>query len=90
MLADARIKDAKTKLEEVKAELEGIGLEVNTLVKQGNPLPEIMSVALEYDISAIAIATNYRNTLLQWTAPSFANELMRRSWFPIVFFSPKK
>ena len=90
MLADARIKDAKTKLEEVKAELEGIGLEVNTLVKQGNPLSEIMSVALEYDISAIAIATNYRNTLLQWTAPSFANELMRRSWFPIVFFSPKK
>ncbi len=90
MLADARIKEAETKLAEVKTELEALGIAVNTMVKQGNPLPEIMSVALEYDISAIAIATNYRNTLLQWTAPSFANELMRRSWFPIVFFSPKK
>ena len=90
MLADARIKDAESKLEQVKAELEELGVKVNTLVKQGNPITEIMSAALEYDITSIPIATQYRNTLLQWTAPSFANELMRRSWFPILFFSPKK
>lgn len=90
MLSEHRIEEAKSKLVEVKSEFESLGIEVNTTVRQGSPIQEITSVALEYDISAIAIATNYRNTLLQWTAPSFANELMRSSWFPIVFFSPKK
>ena len=90
MLDSHRLEEATEKLESVKAELEALGLEVNTEVRQGNPLQEIMSAALEFDISAIAIATNYRNTLLQWTAPSFANDLMRRSWFPVLFFSPKK
>ena len=90
VLDEHRLKEAAEKLAAVKAELEAIGLEVNTEVRQGNPIQEIMDAALEFDISAIAIATDYRNTLLQWTAPSFANDLMRRSWFPVLFFSPKK
>ncbi len=87
---EVRVTEATEKLELVKKDLEDLGIEVNTVVRTGNPLHEIMDAALEFDISAIAIATDYRNTLLQWTAPSFANNLIRSSWFPILFFSPKK
>ncbi|MGK7895233.1 MAG: universal stress protein [Xenococcus sp. (in: cyanobacteria)] len=90
MFKEVRISEAAEKLEVVKQDLEALGIEVNTEVRTGNPLHEIMDAALEFDISAISIATDYRNTLLQWTAPSFANNLIRSSWFPILFFSPKK
>jgi nucleotide-binding universal stress UspA family protein len=90
MLKDYRLQEAKQKLNSVKAELEQLGLEVNIEVSEGNPLQEIFAAALTFDISAIAIATDYRNSLLQWTVPSFANDLMRSSWFPVLLFSPKK
>jgi nucleotide-binding universal stress UspA family protein len=90
ILSQNRLQEAKENIAKAKEELEAIGLEVNTEVRQGNPIQEIMDAALEFDIGAIALATDYRNTLLEWTAPSFANDLMRRSWFPVVFYSPKK
>ena len=90
VLNEYRLKEAQEKLDSAKAELEELGIEVNTEVREGNPLHEIMEAALQFDISAIAIATSYRNSLLEFTAPSFANDLIRRSWFPVVFFSPKK
>lgn len=90
ILAEQRVEEAKSDLKAVQEELEALNIEVNTLVKIGNPLQEILSAALDYDISAIAIATDYRNSLLQWTVRSFANDLMRSSWFPVVLFSPKK
>ncbi len=90
VLKEYRLQEAQEKLESVKAELEALGIIVNTAVREGNPLHEIMDAALEFDISAIAIATSYRNSLLEFTAPSFANDVIRRSWFPVVFFSPKK
>lgn len=90
ILADERVKETKVELESVKAELEKLDIEVNTLVKKGDPLPEIIAAALDFDISAIAIATDYRHSLLQWTVRSFANDLIRSSWFPVLLFSPKK
>lgn len=90
VLAEQRVKDSKNQLASVKEELEALNIEVNTLVKVGDPLQEITTAALDYDISAIAIATDYRNSLVQWTVRSFANDLMRSSWFPILLFSPKK
>ena len=90
LVAEDRAKEAESELESVKAELEELGLEVNTLVKIGDPLQEITTAALDFDISSIAIATDYRNSLLQWTVRSFANDVMRGSWFPVLLFSPKK
>ncbi len=90
ILAEQRVKEAKASLQSVKKELEALDLEVDTLVKVGNPLQEITTAALDFDISAIAIATDYRNSLLQWTVRSFANDMMRSSWFPVLLFSPKK
>lgn len=90
VLTEYRLKEAQEKLDSAKAELEALGIEVNIEVREGNPLHETMETALEFDISAIAIACGDRNSLLEFTAPSFANDLIRRSWFPVVFFSPKK
>jgi len=84
-----RLEEAREKLEAVKADLETLGLDVNVEVRQGNPLLEILQTALEFDISAIATAYVTRGKLRDWTAPSFANEVLRRSWFPVLFFSPK-
>lgn len=90
MMAEQRMKDAEINLEKVKAELEALDIEVNTFVTQGNPMKAITSAALDFDISAIAIATDYRTNILQWTVRSFANDVMRSSWFPVLLFSPKK
>lgn len=90
ILAEERVKEAEANVASVKQELEALNLRVDTLVKIGDPMQEIFTAALDYDISAIAIATDYRNSLLQWTVRSFANDLMRTSWFPVLLFSPKK
>ena len=90
ILKESRLQVAKEKLESTKADLEKLGLEVNIEVREGNPLQEILDAALVHDISAIAIGDDYRNQLLEWTAPSFASDLICRSWFPLLLFSPKK
>lgn len=90
VIKESRLKEAKEKIEKTKEELEQLGLKVNTEVREGNPMQEILDAALTYDISAIAIADDYRNKLLEWTAPSFTKDLLCRSWFPILLFSPAK
>ena len=90
VLKEGHVQKAQEKLESTKAELEQLGLEVNIEVREGNPLQEILEAALVYDISAIAVGDDYRNQFLEWTAPSFASDLLCRSWFPLLLFSPKK
>ncbi|ELR99447.1 universal stress protein [Gloeocapsa sp. PCC 73106] len=81
---------AQAKIEEVQRELESVGLKVNTEVRYGEPVAETLKAAVAFDISAIAIANDYQTNLLQWTVPNFAKELLHRSWFPLLFFSPKR
>ncbi|WP_072622877.1 universal stress protein [Spirulina major] len=81
---------AQEKLADVQAELEAYGLQVETVVRSGDPMDELNDVALEFDISAIATAYVSRGALMDWTAPSFANEILRHSWFPVLFFSPQE
>lgn len=87
---DYQLQDAEKALASVKAELESIGLEVNTQVKLGEPYPEILDAALEFDISAIAISSDNLGKIIEWPVRSFAGELMRRSWHPILFFPPTR
>lgn len=89
VVLDSKIQEAKAKLQSIKAKLEALGLEVETQVRQGNPLQEILNSACDYNVSAIAIASDLRNNLLEWTVPSFANELLRNSWFPLLLFPQK-
>ncbi|HAC63272.1 MAG TPA: universal stress protein UspA-like protein [Cyanothece sp. UBA12306] len=90
VLTEYHLQEAQEKLKIVQAELESLDLTVETKVCQGNPFHEIVDTALHFDISAIAIASDYRSNILEWTVPSLANEVLNKSWFPLLFFSPKK
>jgi len=87
---DYQLGEAQEQLEPVKAELEQLGLQVNTAVRLGNPYEEILDAALEFDISAIAMASDNLGKLIEFPVRSFAGELMRRSWHPILFFPPQR
>lgn len=89
ILQKHHLQEAQTKLNQVKTDLETLGLEVETLVKTGQPLTEILQVAYDYDISAIAVAVDAQQNLLQWTVPNFSKEVLHRSWFPLIFFTKK-
>jgi nucleotide-binding universal stress UspA family protein len=87
---DYQLREAQEKIEPIKAELEQLGLQVNTEVRLGNPYEEILDAALEFDISAIVIASDNLGKLIEFPVRSFAAELMRRSWHPILFFPPRR
>lgn len=89
-LIPARVQAAQKRLETVKADLAHYIPEVSAEVRTGEPLLEILEVALYGNISAIAIANASRNIFLEWTVPSFAQEILSHSWFPILYFSPKQ
>lgn len=89
-LTASHVAEAEAKILEVQKDLESVGLEVNTEVRQGEAVPEILKAALHFDISAIAIADNYHTNLLQWAVSNLAQDLLHRSWFPLWYFSPKR
>jgi nucleotide-binding universal stress UspA family protein len=83
----SRLKEAEAKLKTVKTDLEKLGWQVDFQVERGYPLPLILEVATNLNISAIAIAADSNVNLFQRAVPSFAEEFLRRSWFPLLFFS---
>ena len=87
---DYQVREAHEQLESVKAELEQLGLQVHAQVRRGNAYEEILDAALEFDISAIAISSDNLGKLIEWPVRSFAGELMRRSWHPVLFFPPQR
>ncbi len=84
-----RMRQAEQKLGQIKIELEGFGLKVTTDVRSGNPLKQVLDVAFVEDISAITIA-NYRSNLLDWAVNSLADNILVQSWFPVLFYSPRR
>lgn len=76
-------------LEPVRDQLQTTGLTVDFSIRQGNPILEILQAAQVLDISAIALSSNNLNPLLG-SVSSFAAELLRRSWHPVLFFPPER
>lgn len=85
-LVQNKIQEAETKLAKVREDFQSLGVEIETIIKIGNPLLETLNVALTEDISAIAVTDDRESGLLDWTIPSFTQKILYRSWFPIVFF----
>ncbi|MBE9060174.1 universal stress protein [cf. Phormidesmis sp. LEGE 11477] len=79
-------KNAQTKLKKVAAQLEGLGSQIETEVRVGDPLEEILKSGEMHDISAIAVRPGKNKGLLKLTVPSFTNAMLRASWHPIVHF----
>lgn len=82
---------AHQKMEPMKAKLAALGLNVEIEVRQGDPLVELLDTAIEYDITAIAIAARQlQNKLVEWSRPHFSAQVLRSSWHPVIFFPPKR
>lgn len=86
ILHESRVKEAETKLAEAKNELDQADLQVTTQIVTGEPVPETLRIALEYDITAIALASDTLGRLTELSKPSFTGEMLRRSWHPVLFF----
>lgn len=79
-------KQVQSILNEVKADLESVDVEVFTEIRQGDPQPEILKSAEMNDISAIAICSGKSKGILKWSVPSFTSSLLRSSWHPVIHF----
>lgn len=73
-------------LSEIKADLEKVNLQVETEVREGNSVPQVLETAVMADISAIAISSGTIGKLQEWLVSSFAAEILRQSWYPVLFF----
>ncbi|NJR39739.1 MAG: universal stress protein [Leptolyngbyaceae cyanobacterium CSU_1_4] len=78
------------KLAEAQKDLQAIGLQVSTEVIEGTAIHEVLMTAQEQDISAIAISSGSLGKLIEISSPSFAGEILRRSWHPVIYFPPAK
>jgi nucleotide-binding universal stress UspA family protein len=84
-----QLQQAKEKVAVVKENLLTVGLNVITEVRQGEPMIELLALADQYDISAIATSSSRMGTLKSWSVPSFTSEIIHRSWHPVLYFPPK-
>ena len=83
-----RQSEAETKLAALQTEFSQWVPHCTSEVRSGNPLHEILDTAFVKDINAIAVGS-FRKGLLDWAVPSVADSILNRSWFPLLFFSPK-
>ncbi len=78
--------EAQAKLDKVKAQLEGSGSHIETEVRVGDPVEEVLKSGETHDISAITVCTGQSKGLLKLTVPSFTSAMLRASWHPIIHF----
>lgn len=78
--------EAQETLSQIKADLQAVNLEVETEVREGNAVLEILETAVMADISAIAVSSGTIGKLQEWLVSSFAAEILRQSWYPVLFF----
>jgi nucleotide-binding universal stress UspA family protein len=86
LMQEESTKRANTQLEALKAEFDQLGLEAHYKVLKGDRVLEILLAAQEYDISAITLASDSLGKLIELSVPSFAGDLIRRSWHPVIYF----
>ena len=82
--------DAQASLDDAKAELDGLGSEILTEVRVGNPVEEVLKSGEIHDISAIAVCTGKSKGILDFTVPSFTSAILREAWHPIIHFPRQK
>ncbi|MEO0539614.1 MAG: universal stress protein [Cyanobacteria bacterium P01_A01_bin.105] len=74
----------------VKAELEAVGLTVETDVRLGEPQQEILKSAEVNDVTGIAVSTSGGGLLKKFSSPSLTSALIRSSWHPLLYFPREK
>jgi nucleotide-binding universal stress UspA family protein len=76
---------ADQQLAPAEAKLQSVAIQTARAIHQGNALQGILATARVADITAIAIASNSLGTILEWTTPSLTGDLIRQSWYPLLF-----
>jgi nucleotide-binding universal stress UspA family protein len=84
-LETLELQQAHDRLATAKAELEGVGLQVETQLRVGNPVTQVLMAAQEHDISAIAVSSGTLGKPLGWSVTSVTAEILRRSWHPVLY-----
>ncbi len=84
-----KAEDCAQSLQNRQKQLEKLDLQVNIDVRQGKAIAEIQTVALDFDISAIVVSSKHFGRLRELSIPSFAGDMVRRSWHPILFIPPE-
>ncbi|MDX2215910.1 MAG: universal stress protein [Oculatellaceae cyanobacterium bins.114] len=89
-LEEYELKKAEEKLAVARSALEGAELSVTTQLRKGHSVAQMLLAAQEDDISAIAVSSESLGRLLSWSSPSFAAEILRRSWYPVLYLPSGK
>jgi nucleotide-binding universal stress UspA family protein len=86
-----QLQAAQTELETIAAELRALKVSIDPVeVREGDPIVEVLAAAQMADVSAIATTSSSANKLLRWSVPHFSDELLRRSWHPIIYFPSRR
>lgn len=83
---DNPMQEAEERLHNAGDMLRQLGVTVDTEVREGDPLEEILRAAESYDISAIATSSRGIGGFMRWSVPSLTREILRQSWHPVLFF----
>lgn len=86
IMRDSRTEAARVSITAAQTALEQLHLKVASRIEVGDRTQVTLRMAMDYDISAIAIATATFGKLAELSSPSFTGELLRRSWHPVLFF----
>jgi nucleotide-binding universal stress UspA family protein len=86
---DQQRQQAQAALISAAAHLKDLNLALETRIRSGNSVQEIQLVAQEQNISAIAVSSKNVGKIWEWSIPSFAGEILRGSWCPVIFFPPE-
>lgn len=79
------VKRAEEQLSVAKVKLEAHGIQVQTMVRRGDTLAELMTLAEELDISAIAAGPSGTGGFMKWSVPSLTRDILRQSWHPVLY-----
>ncbi|MGD1903243.1 MAG: universal stress protein [Geitlerinemataceae cyanobacterium] len=86
---DEKIEQARETIEAAGQRFADTGLAIETEVRTGDPIAEIVKMASESGVSAIAVTAHSLPAFLEWSRPSFPKQLLRSSLHPVLFFPPK-
>ena len=83
---DNPLQEAEERLHQAGEMLRQLGVIVETIVTEGDPLEEILLAAEQHDISAIATCSRGIGGFMRWSVPSLTRDILRQSWHPVLFF----
>ncbi len=75
---------AQSYLEKTAESLKSKGIQVRTIVAEGNAAEEIIRVARENDVSLIAMSTHGRSGIGRWALGSITDKVLRESKVPVL------